>query len=203
MREIIIGTSNPAKFEQIKGALAPLEIKVRGIPEGAVLPEVVEDGTVEENSRKKAVTYAKALGATVLSVDNALYLEGLEPEKQPGINVRRIGGRKDRPTDEELIDYYSRLVLKLGGRAGGRWEFAVCIATPAGDYEEVVIAETSRVFVGTPSETRIQGYPLESLQISPESGRYTAEMTAEEKALFWQRAIGTSLMDFVRRSKLI
>ncbi len=93
MTTITIGTTNPAKVAQIAGALAPIGIEVVGVVDKKLLPEVIEDGTtVQENARKKAVSYAKALSRRVFSMDNALYLDGLSPQDQPGIHVRRIGG---------------------------------------------------------------------------------------------------------------
>lgn len=203
MKQIIVGTINPAKVEQIKGALKPIKIRVKGIDQTVKLPEIIEDGTVRENSRKKAKTYAEFLGETVLSMDNALYLDGLAAEQQPGTNVRRIAERTDWPTDYELLDYYSALIAKLGGKVNGKWEFAVCIAAPDGTAEEVAVIESPRIFTSQPCETKIPGYPLESLQIDPESGEYIAEMTEEERALFWQKAIGGKLMELVKKSKLI
>lgn len=203
MKEITVGTTNSAKLEQIRGALTPLGIRVRGMDPTLKAPEVVEDGTVLENSKKKAKTYAKFFGEPVLSMDNALYLDGLPPEQQPGTNVRRIAGRTDRPTDEELLDHYSKLITGLGGRIKGRWEFAVCIASPDGKSEEATVIESPRIFVDRPCQARIPGYPLESIQVDPETGKYIAEMTTEERAIFWQKAIGTKLMDLVKKSKLI
>ncbi|MFL5802701.1 MAG: hypothetical protein ACJ8CR_13285, partial [Roseiflexaceae bacterium] len=42
------------------------------------------------------------------------------------------------------------------------------------------------------------GYPLESLQIEPEGGKYISEMTSEEQDAFWQRIVGKELCLFVR-----
>src|SRR5271157_4007361 len=91
-KKIIIGTTNPAKIAQMRDVLAPIGIQVEGIDK-KLLPKVIEDGTTaQENARKKAITYAKALNQTVFSMDNALFIDGLVPEDQPGIHVRRIGG---------------------------------------------------------------------------------------------------------------
>src|SRR3989344_4795544 len=93
MKTLVMGTTNPAKIAQVRDALAPADIWVEGVTDEKLLPEVVEDGiTVQENARKKATAYAKALGRTVISMDNALFLDGLAPEDQPGIHVRRVGG---------------------------------------------------------------------------------------------------------------
>lgn len=197
-REIIIGTTNEAKIKQIKGALSSLDLVINGVVNKSLLPYVEENfQTAQENARAKATSYAKALRRPVLSMDNALYIEGLAQENQPGIHVRRINGRNDRPSDEELLVYYSELINGLGGKVDGHWEFAVCIATPSGETKEITIV-SPRVFVGRPSGKVLLGYPLESIQIDPESGRYISEMSQEEQDLFWQRAIGRQLCDFVK-----
>jgi len=197
MKELLVGTTNPAKLLQIRGALGLGNIEVRGITDKSVLPIVAEDGeTACENANKKAIAYAKALNQPVLSMDNALYIDGLSPEKQPGLNVRRIEGAQDRLTDQEMLKYYSNLISGLGGKANGYWEFGVCIATPEGRNWNKVI-KSPRVFVARPSEKVVEGYPLESIQIDPVSGRYISEMTQEEQDSFWQNAIGKALLDFV------
>lgn len=131
MKEIIFGTTNEAKIKQVRGALSPAGISVEGILHKEMLPEVAEDGkTAVENARKKAIAYAKALSKTVFAMDNALYFDGLKDEEQPGLNVRRMKGYPERPTDEQMLEYYSQLVESLGGKTDGYWEFGVCIASP-------------------------------------------------------------------------
>ena len=197
IKELVIGTTNPAKVSQLRDVLTPLGIKVEGMEKGQV-PEVTEDGaTVQENARKKATAYASALGRTVLSMDNALFIDGLALEQQPGIHVRRIGGTL-AVNDEELLAHGAALVESLGGTATGYWEFGVCIAAPSGTVSELTIRTPQRTFTSTPSTTIIPGYPLESIQIDPESGKYISEMTAEEQADFWQKTIGVTLATFVQ-----
>lgn len=129
MKTIVMGTTNPAKIAQVRDALASAGIHVEGVADKKLLPEVVEDGvTVQENARKKAIAYAKALQKTVLSMDNALFLEGLAPKDQPGIHVRRIGG-SFAATDEELLDHGRKLVESLGGKVIGYWEYGICMPT--------------------------------------------------------------------------
>lgn len=198
MKEILFGTTNEAKIKQVSGALAPSHIEVVGVANKEMLPEVKEDGeTAVANARKKALAYAKALGKPVFSMDNALYLEGLPAEKQPGLNVRRISGHTERPTDEQMIAYYSQLIASLGNRINGYWEYGVCIATPDGKYQETSI-KAPRIYVGEPSPVIQPGYPLESLQIEPESGKYMSELTQVEQDTFWQKAIGKPLLEFVQ-----
>jgi XTP/dITP diphosphohydrolase len=196
MKKILFGTTNEAKIIQVRGALSPAGIIVNGVTSKELLPQVIEDGkTAVENARKKSVAYAKALGQIVFSMDNALYFDGLEEERQPGLNVRRVNGVV--ATDEQMIEYYSKLIGDLGGKIGGYWEFGACIANPSGEYRETVM-RSPRVFVGKPSSTIVPGFPLESIQIDPISGKYFAEMKQEEQDSFWQKAIGKPLLEFIQ-----
>jgi len=196
MKTLIVGTTNPAKVAQIRDALAPIGVQVEGVADKKLLPEVVEDGkTVQENARKKATAYAKALGRIVFSMDNALFLDDLAPENQPGIHVRRIGGSL-AVNDAELLEHGISLIESLGGKTTGYWEYGICIAEPDGKVFEMTL-KTPRMFTSKKSEKIVQGYPLESIQIDPETGKYISEMTTEEQAEFWQRTLGSKLCSFV------
>lgn len=195
MKKLIIGTTNPAKVAQLRGALSSINVQVEGIDKKS-LPEVIEDGsTVQENARKKATAYAKVTGQTVFSMDNALYLDGLSPENQPGIHVRRIGGSL-AADDAELLEHGVSLIESLGGKATGYWEYGICIAQPDGKVFEMTL-KTPRIFTSKKSTKVISGYPLESIQIDPETNKYISEMTSEEQATFWQKNIGSKLCAFV------
>ncbi len=196
MQSITMGTTNQAKIAQIAGALSMIGVEVRGVQDKSLLPEVIEDGvTVAENARKKAVAYSQALGTTVLSMDNALYLDGLPEQDQPGIHVRRINGEV-RSSDDELLEHYQKVICSLGGRIGGYWDFGICVAKPDGQVWETTI-RSPRIFTGERSQKMIPGYPLESLQIDPGSEKYISEMSEAEQAAFWQRAIGSELCRFI------
>lgn len=197
MNKIIVGTRNEAKVKQIRGALSSLRYEIEGLPTNIKLPDVIEDGTTpQENARKKVMAYSRILDGVVMSMDNALYLDDLPDDQQPGMNVRKINGRVDRPTDQELLDHYIRVVKTLGARVNGRWEFAICIAKAGTILGETTIM-SPRVFIPSPSSKMVPGYPLESIQIDPGSGKYISEMTPEESDQFWQKMIGGPLCTFV------
>lgn len=196
-KELIFGTGNKAKVAQVKDTLEGLNIQVTGIKELSVdLPDIEEDGaTVVENARKKAVEYAKATGRTVFSMDSALYFEGINDNEQPGLFVRRING-VEASGDEEMLRYYSQFIDSKGGKLDAHWEYAIAIAQPDGtSVEDTIISP--RKFVSNPSSSVVEGYPLEAIQIDPESGVYISEMTDTERAAFWQRTVGQPLRDFI------
>jgi 8-oxo-dGTP diphosphatase len=199
--KIVFGTSNPAKVEKVRQALADTGVEVVGISELRIDEvEVEEKGeTAQGNARIKAVAYAKSVGEPVLSVDSGLYIEGLENNEQPGPYMRRIGDKRSEATDNELIEYYSELIESLGGEAKSRVIDAFCIATPEGKvFENTIVSE--RELVSKPCKTKVKGHPLDSLQVDEKIGKYFAEMSEEEKGELWQRLIGVELRRFLRES---
>jgi inosine/xanthosine triphosphate pyrophosphatase family protein len=199
-KKLVFGTSNPSKILQVRAVLADLGIDIEG---SNLEVQVEEDGaTAQANAVKKALAYAAAgPGDTFLAMDNALYLEGLPPERQPGMYVRRLPGVV-RATDEQMIQHYAAIVHELGGGAesiGGHWEFGVAIVTAEGNLFQDTIRSPRR-FVAVPSPKAVPGYPLESIQIEPESGAYISEMSPDEQDNFWRRAIGAPLAAFIQRS---
>jgi inosine/xanthosine triphosphate pyrophosphatase family protein len=201
MKTIIVGTANPAKVEKIRHALSGLAVLVKGL-EGEVAEKFKVDetgGTAVENARIKALAYSEKIGKPVLSSDSAVYIDGLSEERQPGTRVRRIKGKKEGATDEELLEYFSAIVGRLGGEATSRVEDGICIAKPSGRYYETTII-SRRKLTSQPSQGRVKGHPLDSLQIDPKTGKYFSEMTKEEKDKMWERLIGKKLARFVEET---
>jgi inosine/xanthosine triphosphate pyrophosphatase family protein len=199
MKEIIYGTTNPAKVAQVRSVLEPLGFDVKSLTEADAQISVEEDGkTAEENARKKAATYASTLGKRVLSMDVALYFNDLPDDQQPGLHVRRIAGGK-RADDTELLAYYADLARSMGDRVDAYWRYAFALAQPDGDCISFT-HDTPRIFVSTPSEKIVEGFPLESLQIDPESGKYISDMSPNEVDTFWQNSIGLPLAKFVQEN---
>lgn len=201
MTKLIIGTTNPAKIAQIRDTVVSLGILVEGIDK-SLIPEVIEDGnTAQENAKKKATAYAKVINQTVFSMDNALYFDGLSPENQPGIHVRRIN-HLDAVNDEELLEHYVSLIKSLGGKTTGHWEYGICIAQPDGKIFETTLKTPNRIFTDKRSEKIVEGYPLESIQIDTITGtdKYFSEMTSQEQAELWRRIMGPKICSFVKDS---
>lgn len=197
MKKIIVGTTNEAKIKMMRSALASLPIHVEGPPKNAILPYVSEnEDTAQKNAKSKAITYAKALHESVISVDNGLYLDGLEPDKQPGLHIRRIPGSTERPTDEVALAYYSNLIKSLGGKVHGHFEYGICISDENGVTHETTI-NSPCTLVEKPGKTMTPGYPISSLKIDPDNGKYLSDMSQEEQDAFWQKTIGQKIRDFM------
>jgi inosine/xanthosine triphosphate pyrophosphatase family protein len=197
--ELHIGSTNPAKIRQLAAAVAPAGATVTTL-DPTTLPEVAEDAIdAIGNARAKAVAFAHASGRTCLAMDAALLLPDLGADQQPGVNVRRIPGAVGRPTDDQVLRYYTDLCSARGGRLRAHWIFGFVIAVPDGPF---FVDETAvqRTLMTPPSKRRRDGYPLDSLQRDPATGRYLAEFTGQAEQELWQRTIGAPLQAFVVRT---
>ena len=201
-RLLLIGTTNPARVAMLRDVFQPLAVHVApALAAGQQAPDIEEDGpTAAHNARLKSLAFAAVANQPVLSIDNALYMDGLPPAEQPGINTRSVPGVPGRATDEQLLDHYISVIERLGGLVDGHWDFAVCLAVPAHGRQPHIfetLIRSPRRFVAVPSPCRMPGYPLESIQVDPQSGRYITEMDAAERAGFWRRILGPSLHSFL------
>ncbi len=196
MKEIIYGTSNPAKVAQVRDVLEPLGFTVNSLADFNSKITVDEDGkTAEENALKKAIAYSNGLNMPVLSMDVGLYFNDLPEDKQPGLHVRRINGEA-RPSDKEMLAYYAKLAASMGDRLQAYWHYAFALAWPDGRHASFT-TDTTRIFVSKPSPKMVEGFPLESLQIDPKTDKYISEMSKDELAGFWQNSIGAPLSRFI------
>ena len=126
-----------------------------------------------ENARQKALTYYEAFQMPVFSCDSGLYFDDVPEEIQPGVHVRTVNGVY--LTDEQMLAHYTGLV-KQYGRLTARYRNAICFVRDAGHIYEAMEPdmESERFWLtDTPhSSIRRQGFPLDSISMDPQTGRY-------------------------------
>ena len=103
---------------------------------------------------------------------------GLPDEKQPGTHVRRINGKE--LNDEEMIEYYSKLVNEYGGKLTAKWVYGMVIYDGK-ETNEYSWSKGHFYFIDKPCEKRNPGYPLDSISIMPECNKYFVDLTEEDK----------------------
>lgn len=176
---LIYGTTNQAKLTHMQKVLELLPIRIEGIDDYVNnLPAVDEEGKDPlANAVLKAKTYFSILRKPVFSCDSGLFIEGLEPTKQPGTHVRRVGNKS--LTDEEMTGYYSSLAAFMGGQCIAGYRNAICLMIS----EEVMLTSMDQSLWGeefiissTPHPKREKGFPLDCLSIHIESGKYYYDM---------------------------
>jgi XTP/dITP diphosphohydrolase len=185
MNRILIATSNAGKLRDFAGAAASVGIEIASIPNFASLPAVVEDGlTFEENARKKAESYSRAVpGEIVLADDSGLEVDALKGA--PGVHSARYAADAphlmDNNTDDEANN--TRLLRELKDvpldKRGGRF---VCVIAAARDGQtlEVFRGEAEGTILNRPRGT--DGFGYDPLFYFPQIEKAFAELTPEEKA---------------------
>jgi XTP/dITP diphosphohydrolase len=185
MNPILIATSNPGKLRDFAGAAAMLGIEVAPVPNFASLPAVVEDGvTFEENARKKAEAYSRAVpGEIVLADDSGLEVDALKGA--PGVHSARYAA--DAPhlinnnTDDE--DNNARLLRELKDvPADKRTARFVCVIAAAreGKTLEIFRGQAEGAILNRGRGT--DGFGYDPLFYFPQIQKTFAELAPEEKA---------------------
>ena len=169
--KLLIGTGNPAKFARYR-AMVNENPRVRAIPptDLGLSLSISEDGvTAEENAQIKARAYRQESGLPTLAIDEALYIDALPDQEQPGLNVRRYLG--EHATDEELLWAFTSLAKRIPPENRSvRWTYALCLALPDGrELTDVALLEA--IMIDDPVLPIIPGYPLNSILLNPYFGK--------------------------------
>lgn len=183
MKEILFATGNKSKAKRFTKGLLANDIKVLTLEDVPINIKVEENGTTAiENALIKARAYAKETNLPVFAMDDTLYLENVPEDKQPGMYVRRVNGK--RLTDEEMIEYYSNLAKEYGtnGLITGRWIYGMALISNGHEYTYTWSKENFYI-TSTPSKIINPGYPLNTISINIKLNKYFTDMTEEDKLL--------------------
>ena len=178
--KVLFATTNPAKIKKYVDKLKEKDIEILTIKDLGINLKPEETGkNAIENAYIKAKTYYDKTKIISIGMDNNLYIEGLPDEKQPGTHVRRINGKY--LTDDEMIEYYTKLVKEYGGKLTAKWVYGMAVYNEKGK-KTYTWSKDQFYFVDKPSKKRNPGYPLDSITIVPEFNKYLVELTEEEKS---------------------
>ena len=192
--KILYGTTNKGKLQAMRSALESFDIELIGLGDiDSELPCINENGkTPLENAEIKGKAYYEAFHMPVFSCDSGLYFDELQEEEQPGLHVRRVNDKE--LTDDEMIAYYAALAERHGGRITGRYRNAIYFILDE-DHQyssmDMSIATEPFILVAEPHEKRVEGFPLDSLSIDIETGKYYYDLEVKD--------VSTSVDDGVRR----
>lgn len=183
MREILFATGNKSKAKRFTKGLLEHDIKVLTLEDININIEVEEnDSTAIENALIKARAYAKKTNLPVFAMDDTLYIDNIPDDKQPGLFVRRVNGKK--LNDEEMIEYYSNLAKEYGtnGLLTGRWIYGMALINNGHEYT-YTWSKQNFYITSTPSNIINPGYPLNTISINIKLNKYFTELTEEDKLL--------------------
>ncbi|MBE6684984.1 MAG: GNAT family N-acetyltransferase [Ruminococcaceae bacterium] len=174
--KVLIGTTNPSKLRRFEELLSGHGIEFFSLRDLGIDTEPEETGnTPEENAAIKARFYGKYFDRVVCN-DSGLYLDSLplDDPRQPGLNVRAPEGK--RLDDEEMIEYYSKLIASLGGKVLTNYLDGIAIYNcgKISTYMENSEATRASAFymVSEPTSDRNPGWPLDSISINRNTMNY-------------------------------
>ena len=177
--KVLFATTNPAKVKKYKKALEEKGIELITIKDLDFKLNINENGkNAIENAYIKAKAYYDATKITTIGMDNCLFIEELPEEKQPGTHVRRVNGKE--LTDEEMIEYYTNLIKKYGGKLTAKWIYGIVIYNGK-EAKKYTWSKSNFYLIDKPCKKRNPGYPLDSISVMPENNKYWLELTDEEK----------------------
>lgn len=200
---LVIGTRNQAKHALYSRLLGSMGVEALGLGAFSIDGRPQETGlTAEENGALKARFYAAQTGLDAFAEDEALYVDLLAAEQQPGVHVRRIEG-VDEADDDALLAHWGNVVARVPeSRRTGRWHIAHCIGSPEGAVTTTVHDYSVRFFSPT-SNIRAPGWPMSSLQGPVEFSKPRSELS-ESETQAWEETtagyLGVLWREFTGRS---
>ena len=198
MKRILFATGNPSKAKRFSKGLEEKEIEVITLKDINIELEIEENGKdAIENALIKARAYSKVVDIPVFAMDDNLYLEGVPEEKQPGMFVRRVNGK--RLSDDEMIEHYTNLVKKYGvdGKLICRWVYGIAVINN-GKESTYTWNKDDFYMVDIPSNKISPGYPLNTISISKKLNKYFTDITEEDKALIEEDE--SDVVEFIAKS---
>lgn len=180
MKKVLFATENESKAKRFKDGLLRNGIEIITIKDIDEDIEVLEDGKdAIENALIKARAYAKVLDMPVFAMDDSLYIDNIPDDKQPGLYVRRVNGK--RLSDEEMLTYYSNLAHEYGedGKLTCRWVYGIAVINN-GVESTYTWSKDDFYIVDKPSDKVDPGYPLNTISINKKLNKYFTDMTKED-----------------------
>ena len=194
----MFATGNETKAKRFSKGLQQKGIEVISLKDIEQKIEVNENGKNGiENALIKARAYAKIVDMPVFAMDDSLYLENVPEEKQPGMFVRRVNGK--RLTDEEMIEHYTNLVKQYGidGKLTCRWVYGMAVINN-GKESTYTWNKEDFYMVEKPSNKVDPGYPLNTISINKKLNKYFTDITEEEKVMIQEDE--SDVVEFIANS---
>lgn len=188
MKRLLIATTNPAKFVEYRLLLRGLAIEPASLAELGIDDSPVESGdTFADNALIKARFYFERCGLPTLADDGGLEVDALGGA--PGVRSHRWLG--DRAvSDCDLAEEVMRRMTEVPrDRRTARLKTVAALVWRDGrDLRELNVEAVLEGLIAERVCDRIQpGFPYRAVLLMRESGKYLAELSAEQAAALSQR----------------
>ena len=181
MKKVLFATENESKARRFRKGLLENNIEIITINDIDKKVNIEENGkNAIENALIKANAYAKTQELPVFAMDDNLYIEDIPEDKQPGMYVRRVNGK--RLNDNEMIEYYSNLAHQYGkdGKLTCKWVYGIAVIKNGKEFTYTWNKEDFYI-VDKPSDKINPGYPLDTISINKKLNKYFTDITEDDK----------------------
>lgn len=181
MKKVLFATGNESKAKRFKKELLENDIEIITLNDIEKNIDIEENGKdAIENALIKARAYVNVYDLPVFAMDDNLYIDDIPEDKQPGMYVRRVNGK--RLNDNEMIEYYSNLAHEYGknGKLTCRWVYGIAVIKD-GKESTYTWSKEDFYIVDKPSNKINSGYPLNTISINKKLNKYFTDMTEEDK----------------------
>jgi XTP/dITP diphosphohydrolase len=190
MKELLIATTNPAKFAEYRLLLRDFDLKLLSLRDVKVEREAPESAaTFAGNARIKAAFYFVHSGYHTLADDGGLEVDALGGA--PGVRSHRWLGL-DNVDDRALAEGVVRRMagVEPARRTARLRAAAAMVYTERGLVREALAEATLDGIIGDRCYPEVRaGFPYRSVLFLPRRGCYLAELPEEEAARLSQRRI--------------
>lgn len=181
MKKVLFATGNQSKVLRFKDKLLKKGIEIISINDLDEKIDVVENGEdAISNALIKARSYANIVSMPVFAMDDTLYIDNIPEDKQPGMYVRRVNGK--RLSDIEMIEYYSNLAhtYSLDGKLTCKWVYGMAVINN-GKESTYTFSKDDFYLVDKANSKINPGYPLNSVSVNKKLNKYFVDMTDDDK----------------------
>lgn len=199
MQKLLIATTNIGKLKEISEFLSDLRLGIVSLADVGINDDVRETGkTYEENSKIKALLYAKKSGLPTIADDGGLEIDALGGA--PGVKSRRWLGYE--ASDKELVEHMIKVAKSLpNNNRKASFVVSISFALPNGKVWSAS-GKVEGVIAEKPYIKLLKGYPYRSFFYLPQVQKYyhENELTKDEMKKYNHRYIAINkLIPIIKR----
>lgn len=187
-KRLLIATRNKGKLKELSEFLLDLRVNLVSLSDLGITEDVEETGkTYKDNSKMKALFYAKKSGLPSIADDGGLEISALGGA--PGLKSRRWLGYK--ASDEELADHMMKVSKELpNNNRKASFVVSISLALPDGRVWSE-LGKVDGIIAEKPYIKLLKGYPYRSFFYLPKIGKYyhENELLEQEQKLYNHRHI--------------
>ena len=168
------------------GGLESKQLMIYGAPSGNGKTTMMISSTIDMAMYNPDVKYEKGYSPCILYISAETGLKDIKGryiKMLTGTDISwddDFSGEKKYLSDEEEIEYFTKLAKEYGGKLTAKWVYGLVIYNENG-AKEYSYSKDNFYFVDKPSNKINPGYPLDSISIIPEYNKYLVDLTKEEK----------------------